>query len=515
MPSLSIDDMELIDADVWHSYCDQIDFLGGASSDNPVQHLEPLGRAASQGPAARRAVVACGRRGAPATRKELKPSKLSGISGRWSIQPAQLARLEEVFTHTRSPSFAARDALAEEFGTTTRRISSWFRNRRFRSKPGAPNRHRPSARAALCADDDDDEAEDGEDGEEGCDDEGRWEDGRWEGAADELSERRDERSASDAHLPLARIDLTAADLELCYAAPPGYTPPGYPPSYGEQHGFVSHEAHGAHGTAEAHVETRMRQAHTADHNPHLPMPIPAPPPSNHHHNQHNNNNNNNVQHQHQQHLAAAPADAHSAAAAAAHAHQMCAPPMAAPLPGAVQLAALPLPAPAPAPAPTAISLGEGGHVTSMGDLLGLTSAMRLAEAGAPPLPTTSALGAATSAAPALPPHLAPPMADTSAEHLPSSSITSLHACSSVAPPVAPAPCFLNFKAFTPPTHDLTVPDLTVSTVTSTSVHIGLEIPPPAAAGGRPKLLPDAKVHRGRGVGEHAMLAFMGIRFAPY
>lgn len=107
------------------------------------------------------------------------------------------------------------------------------------------------------------------------------------------------------------------------------------------------------------------------------------------------------------------------------------------------------------------------------------------------------------------------MADTSAEHLPSSSITSLHACSSVAPPVAPAPCFLNFKAFTPPTHDLTVPDLTVSTVTSTSVHIGLEIPPPAAAGGRPKLLPDAKVHRGRGVGEHAMLAFMGIRFAPY
>ena len=52
--------------------------------------------------------------------KERKRSKLA--VPRWCIPQEQLERLEEMFEQERSPSFAVREELAEEFGATTRQV---------------------------------------------------------------------------------------------------------------------------------------------------------------------------------------------------------------------------------------------------------------------------------------------------------------------------------------------------------------------------------------------------------
>ena len=56
----------------------------------------------------------------PRKLKERKRSKLA--VPRWCIPAEQLVKLEEVFEKTKSPSFVVREALAEEFGATTRQV---------------------------------------------------------------------------------------------------------------------------------------------------------------------------------------------------------------------------------------------------------------------------------------------------------------------------------------------------------------------------------------------------------
>ena len=60
--------------------------------------------------------------------KEVKPG------GRWAVTTEQLAKLEAIFDNEKSPAVPVREGLAAEFGVTTKQVSFWFRNRRFRQK---------------------------------------------------------------------------------------------------------------------------------------------------------------------------------------------------------------------------------------------------------------------------------------------------------------------------------------------------------------------------------------------
>ena len=54
--------------------------------------------------------------------------------GRWMVSTEQLARLEAIFDQQNMPCASVRGSLAAELGVATKQVSSWFRNRRFRSK---------------------------------------------------------------------------------------------------------------------------------------------------------------------------------------------------------------------------------------------------------------------------------------------------------------------------------------------------------------------------------------------
>ena len=81
--------------------------------------------------------------------KERKRSKLA--TPRWCIPADQLAKLEEIFQGTPSPSFALREQLANKFEATVRQVSIWFRNRRQRVRLAALSGGDPSAALAAAA----------------------------------------------------------------------------------------------------------------------------------------------------------------------------------------------------------------------------------------------------------------------------------------------------------------------------------------------------------------------------
>ena len=60
---------------------------------------------------------------APSKHRKLKERKRSKLAvPRWCIPTEQLVKLEEIFEHTQSPSFAVRERLANEFCATARQV---------------------------------------------------------------------------------------------------------------------------------------------------------------------------------------------------------------------------------------------------------------------------------------------------------------------------------------------------------------------------------------------------------
>ena len=59
-------------------------------------------------------------------------------------------KLEEIFEEDPSPTFALREALADEFGATVRQVSIWFRNRRQRVRLSGLTTGPPAAKAAKA-----------------------------------------------------------------------------------------------------------------------------------------------------------------------------------------------------------------------------------------------------------------------------------------------------------------------------------------------------------------------------